>query len=131
MAEEIKDKEAKKPDAENTPKNNKGGRPKKVIDYETVEKLASIMCTQEEIASFLDISTRTLQRNKEFCRIYKKGLESGKMSLRRSQFNMAQTNTTMAIWLGKQYLGQTDKNEVKNDNIKVEIVNDLPNPDDD
>lgn len=131
MAEEIKDKEAKKPDTVKTPEKNKGGRPKKVIDYETVEKLASIMCTQEEIASFLDISTRTLQRDKEFCRIYKKGLESGKMSLRRSQFKMAQTNTTMAIWLGKQYLGQTDKNEVKNDNIKVEIVNDLPNPDDD
>lgn len=36
----------------------------------------------------------------------------GKISLRRSQFRMAEVNPTMAIWLGKQYLGQTDKQEV-------------------
>lgn len=92
-----------------------GGRPKKVIDYETVEKLASIMCTQEEIASFLDLSVRTLQRDSEFCRIYKKGLDKARMSLRRKQFAMSDTNPTMAIWLGKQYLGQRDKNETRID----------------
>ena len=36
------------------------GRPKFKIDYETVKKLASIMCTQEEIASFLGCSVDTL-----------------------------------------------------------------------
>ena len=30
------------------------------------------------------------------------------MSLRRSQFRLAENNATMAIWLGKQYLGQKD-----------------------
>ena len=39
------------------------GRPKIVIDYTAVEKLASIQCTQEEIANFLDVSVRTLQRD--------------------------------------------------------------------
>ena len=90
---------------------NDTGRPTKPIDYETVEKLASIMCTQEEIASHLDISVRTLQRDEEFCHIYKKGMDKGKMSLRRKQYLMAETNPTMAIWLGKQYLGQRDKSE--------------------
>lgn len=90
---------------------NKGGRPKKIIDYESVERLAGIMCTQEEIASFLGLSVRTLQRDKEFCRVYKKGLDKGKMSLRRKQFLMSETNPTMAIWLGKQYLDQKDKQE--------------------
>ena len=33
------------------------------------------MATQEEIAEFLNISVRTLQRDDEFCRIYKKGIE--------------------------------------------------------
>ena len=89
------------------------GRPKKVIDYETVERLATIMCTQEEIANFLDMSVRTLQRDEEFSRIYKKGLDKGKMSLRRKQFNMADSNPTMAIWLGKQYLEQRDKQETR------------------
>lgn len=87
----------------------KNGRPKKIIDYKTVEQLASIMCTQEEIASILEISVRTLQRDAKFCRIYKKGMDKGRMSLRRKQFTMSDRNATMAIWLGKQYLGQTDK----------------------
>lgn len=83
-------------------------RPKFNIDYETVEKLASIQCTQQEIASFLGCSVDTLQRDEKFCGLYKKGLESGKMSLRRIQFKLAEKNPTMALWLGKQYLGQKD-----------------------
>ncbi len=101
-----------------------GGRPKKIIDYENVERLASIMCTQEEIASFLDLSVRTLQRDKEFCRVYKKGLDKGKMSLRRKQFLMSETNPTMAIWLGKQYLDQRDKKDIEMDaNINEVVIN--------
>ena len=86
------------------------GRPKKVIDYETVEKLANIQCTQEEIANFLGISVRTLKRDDEFCRLYKKGMDNGKMSLRRWQFEKAKKgNTSMLIWLGRQYLGQSEE----------------------
>lgn len=84
------------------------GRPKFQIDYATVEKLANIQCTQKEIASFLGCDERTLQRDEEFCHIYKKGMENGKMSLRRMQFKLAEKNTSMAIFLGKQYLGQKD-----------------------
>ncbi len=91
---------------------NKGGRPKKIIDYTMVEKLASLMCTQIEIAEFLDLSVRTLQRDDEFCRIYKKGIEKGKMSLRRMQWKHAERNPAMAIFLGKNYLGQTDKQDI-------------------
>lgn len=89
-------------------------RPKKEIDYEAVEKLASIQCTQEEIATFLNLSVRTLQRDEEFCRLYKKGQENGKMSLRRIQFKHAEKNSSMAIFLGKQYLGQRDVIETDN-----------------
>lgn len=102
------------------------GRPKIEIDYNTVEKLANIQCTQEEIASFLGISVRTLQRDEEFCRIYKKGQENGKMSLRRIQFKLAEKNPTMAIWLGKQYLGQKDTINTSTEGIqRVQIVDDL------
>ena len=89
-------------------------RPRKEIDYVAVEKLASIQCTQEEIANFLEMSVRTLQRDEEFCRIYKKGQDNGKMSLRRYQFKLAEKNTAMAIFLGKQYLGQRDVIETDN-----------------
>lgn len=108
-------------------KKNKGGRPKKVIDYNAVEKLASLQCTQEEIATFLELSVRTLQRDKEFCRLYKKGQESGKMSLRRIQYKLAEKNPTMAIWLGKQYLNQKENIDVKSEQVsRVTIVNSLP-----
>ena len=47
-----------------------------------------------------------------FSEVFKRKRGKGKISLRRSQFQLAQTNPTMAIWLGKQWLGQTDKQEV-------------------
>ena len=105
------------------------GRPKKEIDYDTVEKLASIQCTQEEIASFLNLSVRTLQRDEEFCRLYKKGQENGKMSLRRIQFKLAEKNTSMAIFLGKQYLGQKDMPELeeKSNGVLDELAEALRN----
>lgn len=88
-------------------------RPKFKIDYDMVEKLAGIQCTQQEIASFLGCSVDTLQRDETFCGLYKKGQENGKMSLRRMQFKLAEKNATMALWLGKQYLGQRDMVEVE------------------
>jgi len=100
-------------------------RPKFKIDYEMVEKLAGIQCTQQEIASFLGCSVDTLQRDETFCGIYKKGMDSGKMSLRRTQFKLAEKNPTMALWLGKQYLGQKDNIEVESTQlVKVqELLN--------
>ncbi len=35
-----------------------GGRPKFVIDYELIKKLALIQCTIEEIANFIECSTK-------------------------------------------------------------------------
>ena len=110
------------------------GRPKKEIDYTTVEKLANIQCTQDEIASFLGISTRTLQRDEQFMELFNRGRENGKMSLRRMQWKHAEKSVPMAIWLGKQYLGQRDKVEYTDDGMKSineninNIVNLLNNP---
>lgn len=90
------------------------GRPKKEIDYDTVTKLANIQCTQQEIASFLNIGLRTLQRDEKFMEIFEKGRENGKASLRRIQWKHAEKSASMAIFLGKQYLGQRDNIEVSN-----------------
>lgn len=101
------------------------GRPKKKINYEIVEKLAKIFCTQEEIASVLDISVRTLQRDEKFCRIYKNGIVEAKKSLRRVQLQTALAgNPTMQIWLGRQYLNQSEKNSLevnKDSGIQIKI----------
>lgn len=100
-------------------------RPKKIIDWETVKKLCDIHCTGEEIASIVDVSYDTLERHikaefaMSFADFYKKHSSNGKMSLRRKQYEVAMSgNTTMLVWLGKQYLGQTDKTE---SNVKAEV----------
>lgn len=95
-------------------------RPKFVIDYELVEKLATSWCTQEEIASILGCHVKTLQRDEKFSTIYKRGLDQGKASLRREQWKAAKGgNATMLIWLGKQYLGQRDKPKDEDENQVV------------
>ena len=91
----------------------KVGRPKKNIDYDEVERLAELFCTQKEIAYALNVSVRTLQNDEQFLRIYNSGLHKAKISLRRKQFDLADKSHQMAIWLGKQYLDQTDKIEQK------------------
>ena len=106
----------------------KRGRPKLQLDYELIERLAKIHCIQQEIADMLGVSTKTLQRNKEFCRIYNKGIQEGKMSLRRMQFETANKgNPTMQIWLGKQYLGQRDMQEANIGDSKeiIDKLNDI------
>ena len=91
----------------------KRGRKKTPIDYEKAEKLAIILCTQSEIAAVLDVPLSTLEHDPEFLRIHKKGMETGRASLRRMQYKGAEAgNATMLIWLGKQHLGQKDKQEL-------------------
>lgn len=92
----------------------KRGRPRKAIDWAAVERLALIQCTQQEIASFVGCTVDTLRQYTEFFDIYKRGQDSGKMSLRRMQWQSAKDgNVTAQIWLGKQYLGQRDRHDVE------------------
>jgi hypothetical protein len=92
----------------------KRGRPRKQIDPDQVEKLAGIQCSYEEMAAVLDCSVKTLQRN--YVQAIEKGRENGRASLKRKQFEMAMKgDRTMLVWLGKQYLSQTDKRDIQHD----------------
>lgn len=84
------------------------GRPKAKINLELAQSLAQIHCTIKEIAAIIDVPATTLQERKDFRSIYEKGRENGKASLRRTQFKLAQKSAAMAIFLGKNYLGQVD-----------------------
>ena len=78
-------------------------RPRKRIDYELVEKLGKIHCTQDEIAQVLGVSVDTLQQHKRFNELYAQAIADGRMSLRRLQWQKAKFgNTTMLLWLGTQ-----------------------------
>lgn len=87
--------------------------------WKSVDKMCEIHCTGEEIASVLDMDYDTLNRNcKEqkgmaISEYIKQHQNEGKMSLRRAQWKSAEGgNVTMQIWLGKQWLGQRDQQEV-------------------
>lgn len=79
------------------------------------QRLCGIQCSLDEIAFALDCSPDTIERwcKREygctFADTYKKYSSSGKISLRRYQFELAKKSAAMAIFLGKQYLGQSDE----------------------
>lgn len=83
------------------------GRDHTVIPPEEVFKLSQIGCKDREIADWFGIDSNTLRYN--FSAELVKGREALKQSLRRAQLNVALNgNAVMLIWLGKQYLGQSD-----------------------
>jgi DNA-binding CsgD family transcriptional regulator len=78
-----------------------------------VVALAAIGCTYREIASVMGVSRDTIIRH---CQdIIATGRAQGKMSLRRAQWRkgVIDGHPQMLIWLGKQILGQRDKQETQ------------------
>ena len=76
-----------------------------------------MQCTLEEIAGFFQCCEDTINNwckktyGECFSAVYKVYSQNGKISLRRYQYKLAEKSYAMAIWLGKQWLGQTDKIE--------------------
>jgi len=100
------------------------------IDWELVKKLAQIQCTGEEIAAFLDISydcLRTAVKENYDCNasvLFREWRKGGHCSLRRKQWKLADANATMAIFLGKQYLGQEDDYGMRHSgNVPITVTN--------
>jgi len=93
-----------------------GGRPKIDIDWDMFDRLCEIFCTQKEIAAIFCCSIDTIENavkehaNTTFSDYYESKSAGGRSSLRRWQYRKAEEgNPTMLIWMGKQYLGQSDK----------------------
>ena len=90
------------------------GRPRKNIDKKQFENLCGLQCTILEIAGWFDCDPDTIEAfckreyGKNFSEVFALKRGKGKVSLRRSQWRLAENNAAMAIWLGKQYLGQRD-----------------------
>ena len=110
------------------------------IDKKQFENLCGLQCTINEICDFFDVEDDTLNSwckktyGTTFSEVFKLKRGKGQISLRRMQRKLAEKNAAMAIFLGKQYLGQKDKIEYTddgmksiNDNIK-NIANLLNNP---
>ena len=88
-------------------------RPKKYnIDTNEVEKLAGYGCTNIEIADFFGCSSDLIE--KSYSEFLRKGRADLKKRLRKAQIDTAVAgNPTMLVWLGKQMLNQTDRQEIE------------------
>ena len=96
----------------------KDGRPKIEIDWKIFEVACNLLATKDELCGILNMSEDTLSRRvKEkygvtFAEYIKKSGAMAKVSLRRNQFHLSKTSAAMAIFLGKNYLGQQDNQGV-------------------
>ena len=105
------------------------------IDKKQFENLCGLQCTLLEICDFFDVEDDTLNSwckktyGTTFSEVFKQKRGKGQISLRRMQWKLAEKNPTMAIFLGKQYLGQKDKIEYTDDGMKSinENINNIAN----
>ena len=93
-------------------------RPVKEIDRKQFENLCGLQCTLEEICDWFDVTDKTLNAwckrtyGRSFSEVFALKRGRGEISLRRMQWKLAEKSAAMAIWLGKQYLGQRDNVDV-------------------
>ena len=100
--------------------SKKVGRPRIEIDLEKVRRMCETHCTKDEICYVFGIDEKTLSArlkevgyDKGFSDYYSKFESVGKVSLRAKQWEVAmEGDGKMLNWLGKQYLGQRDKQEM-------------------
>ena len=85
-----------------TPKKNK-----RLVSKEVVFKLAAMMCSNAEIGEVLGLSPTAIKN--KYHKVIEEGRSQGKKSLRQAQMEKALAgDVRMLIFLGKQYLGQSD-----------------------
>ncbi len=102
-------------------RKEKRGRPKKEFDKKLFTDLAGLGCSQEEIAwmfrdetgkpANIDTLSRWCKRTfgMNFQEYIKNcGCMALKIQIRRNQLKLSEKSAAMAIFLGKQYLGQRD-----------------------
>ena len=103
------------------------GRPRKEFDKKAFTDLVGLGCSQEEICWYfrdengkvanVDTLSRWCKRTfgSNFKEYYaKNGGMALKIKLRRNQFKLSEKSAAMAIFLGKNYLGQKDSIEQTN-----------------
>ena len=107
------------------------GRPPIEFDLVEIEELSRSHCTFVELSRFYNCSEKAVEERYRTDQDFKQAVDRGRFEaikgLRRKQLEMAMDgNTQMAVWMGKQLLGQTDKQEIDQlsrvEPITIEIV---------
>ncbi len=85
------------------------------INKDFFERLCALQCNTREICGACNCSEEQLRTwckntyNADYNDVYRVKSTKGKISLRNLQFKLAEKSPTMAIYLGKIYLGQDEK----------------------
>jgi len=95
------------------------GRDKVEVPRDQFEGLCRLQCTKLEVCEFFGITDKTLERwcketydGAGFSEVFELKRTHGKIALRRNMMQMAQTTPSVAIFLAKNWLGMSDKQEV-------------------
>jgi len=102
------------------------GRPKRVFSEEEkakIDEMALNNCRDYTIAQVLNIPMNTFKRH--FGKRCMKKRAEFKANLREDQAKLAKTNPAMAIFLGKNELGQEDKQTIKEDTSAMQALKEL------
>lgn len=107
------------------------GRPKLDVDFDKLAILCQYPLRNEDIADLMDLSMDTISRaikkkfNVTFAEYKEQKQSKLRFTLLQKQVEVAKAgNVVMLIWLGKQYLGQSDveKSEIKQLQKDVENI---------
>lgn len=117
----------------------------KHIDWDFIDSLLKIACNAMEISAMLGVSDDTLnnhckkEKGYTFSDYIKRGMSDYKIGIRRAQYRSAmgvpkkdddgnvigwlqQPSVAMQIFLGKNYLGQSDKQDITTGGEKIQQV---------
>lgn len=100
-------------DGENLPARRHGLRPC-TVDANELAKLAMVGCTLSEVAGFFGLPSVTelehMLSQEPWQSAWQRGRATGRISVRHAQYQAALAgNARMLIWLGKQYLRQSNR----------------------
>jgi len=105
------------------------GRPKANLDWESIDNFLIAGCSGAEIAGYLGVNKHTLYDRCEsdkgipFSEYSQQKKRKGDTILRAKQFQEAcDGNDRMMIWLGKNRLGQKDKQEVEQTIVDKKVI---------
>ena len=97
----------------------KMGRPRKELDWKEFEQLCLLQCTMIEMCEWMHVSEKTLilrikeHYNETFSSVFERKRAGGKISLRRNMMRMSEKQPAIAIFLAKNWLSMSDKQEIE------------------
>ena|ERR1039458_687 len=101
------------------------GRKPVDIDLEEVEKLCGLQCTDEDLAGFLGVNVRTIERRRRryasFAAAMERGRAKGRISVRRGIFVQATQGKTAALIFWRRTCRVTETPAATNPACRMQV----------